>query len=127
MPRLDKLRDLVATLLTGESPPSVEQLLTLMKDGGLHYEAKLFRAVVEAPGNLRDVVDGDLKGLLLAALQESENASASTALQRAISGQLTNLESQQAVNLFAQHGSGARSTSGAIFQRFGIFDSGTLY
>lgn len=107
MPRLDKLRNLVAKLLTEESPPSVEQLLTFMKDGGLRYEAKLFRVVVEAPGNLRDVVDGDLKGLLLAALQETENASASTALQRAISGQLTNLESQQAVNLFAQHGGGA--------------------
>jgi hypothetical protein len=107
LPRLDKLRELVAALLTEESPPSVEHLLTLMKDGGLHYEAKLFRTVVEAPGNLRDVVDGDLKGLLLAALQEAENASASTALQRAISGQLTNLESQQAVNLLAQHGSGA--------------------
>jgi hypothetical protein len=107
LPRLDKLRNLVAKLLTEESPPSVEQLLTFMKDGGLRYEAKLFRVVVEAPGNLRDVVDGDLKGLLLAALQETENASASTALQRAISGQLTNLESQQAVNLLAQHGGGA--------------------
>jgi hypothetical protein len=45
--------------------------------------------------------------LLLAALQESEGASASTDLQRAISGQLTNLESQQAVNLLAQRGSDA--------------------
>jgi hypothetical protein len=107
VPRLNKLREFVATLLTGESPPSVERLLTLMKDGGLHYEAKLFHALVEAPGNLRDVVDGDLKGLLLAALQESEGASASTDLQRAISGQLTNLESQQAVNLLAQRGSDA--------------------
>lgn len=94
-------------LLAGESPPSVERLLTLMKDGGLHYEAKLFRAVVEAPANLREVVDGDLKGLLLAALQESEGASASIDLQRAIGAQLSNLESQQAINLLAQRGVGA--------------------
>lgn len=48
LPRLDRLRELVAILLAGESPPSVEHLLKLMKHGGLHYEPKLFRQVVEA-------------------------------------------------------------------------------
>jgi hypothetical protein len=106
LPRLNRLRKLVAMLLD-ESPLSVERLLTLMKDGGLHYEAKLFCQVVEAPANLPEVVDGDLKGLLLAALQELESASASVDLQRAISAQLSNLESQQVVNLLAQQVSGA--------------------
>ena len=107
LPRLDKLRALVAKLLAEESPPGVEHLVTLMKDGGLHYEAKLFRAVVEAPDTLREVADGDLKGLLLAVLQESESSYASVDLQKAISDQLTHIESQQAVNLLAQHGSGS--------------------
>ena len=65
-------------------------------------------------------MDGDLKGLLFAALQETENASASTALQRAISGQLTNLESQQAVNLLAQHGGGAVQLQVSFFNGSGF-------
>ena len=52
-------------------------------------------------------MDGDLKGLLLAAQQESDCASVPIDLQRAIRRQLSNLESQQAVNLLAQQGSGA--------------------
>ncbi len=78
-----------------------------MRDGGLHYEAKLFRAATEAPSNLSEVVDRDLKGLLLAALQESAVASVSIELRSAISSQLINLESQQALNLLAQQSSGA--------------------
>jgi hypothetical protein len=120
LPGLDKLRALVATLLAEKNPPSVEHLLTLIKDGGLHYEAKLFRAVVEAPGTLRDVVEGDLKGLLLAALPESEGSYASADLQRAISAQLTNLEGQQAVNLLAQQGSGAVQIQVPFFNGLGF-------
>lgn len=119
LPRLDKLRQLVATLLAEKSPPSMERLLTLMKDGGLHYEAKLFRAVVEAPGKLAEIVDGDLKGLLLAALQESE-VTASSALHHAITGQLSNLESQQAANLLAQQSDGAFQFQVPFFNGLGF-------
>ena len=108
LPRLHRLQQFIAQLLTGESPPSVERLLTFMKNGGLHYEAKLFRTVVKAPGSLGEVGNADLKGLLLGALQELEVVAPSTELQGAIIRQLTNLESQQAVNLLAQQGGGVQ-------------------
>jgi hypothetical protein len=105
--KLAKLRDSIATLLAGGTPPSPQKLEVLARDGGLFYEAKLFDAVTNHAEQLPKIADGDLKGLLLAALQESKVRAFSTGLQNALSAQLDSLETQQAVNLMAQLDGGA--------------------
>lgn len=101
-PSLRKLHDLVAGLLTEEAPSGAARVHAFINNSGLYYEAKLFRAVVKDPLSLREIANGDLKGLLLAALQELEAESISGELQSAIKNQLKNVESQQAINLLAQ-------------------------
>lgn len=76
--------------------------MQFVRDGGLHYESKLFRAIAENSPDLAAIADGDLKGLLLGALKELEAGSGGGVPRRAIAGQLNHIEIQQAVNLLAQ-------------------------
>ena len=105
--KLAKLRDSIATLLAGGTPPTPEKLQVLARDGGLFYEAKLFDAAAHDAEQLPEIPDHDLKGLLLSALQEAKARAFSAGLQNALSAQLDNLETQQAVNLVAQLDGGA--------------------
>jgi hypothetical protein len=105
--KLAKLRESIVTLLAGGTPPTPEKLEVLARDGGLFYEAKLFDAAANDGEQLLEIADHDLKGLLLSALQESKARAFSTGLQSALSAQLDNLETQQAVNLLAQLDGGA--------------------
>ena len=101
------LRDSIATLLAGGTPLTTQKLEVLAHDGGVFYEAKLFGAAANDSAHLLEIADHDLKGLLLAALQESKARAFSSSLQNALSAQLENLEAQQAVNLLAQLDGGA--------------------
>jgi hypothetical protein len=109
LPTLEKfiaLRASIASLLAGNAPITAEGLDALMHDGGLFYEAKLF-AATGASERMPEIAGQDLKGLLLAALQESKAGAFPSGLQHALSAQLENLETQQAVNLVAQLNGGA--------------------
>jgi hypothetical protein len=99
---LIKLRQTIETLLSDGAPPSADSLKNLLQNGGIYYEAKLLHAVKEDPQRFREIADGDLKGLLLSALKEDGADFSSAAFRNAISAQLNNLETQQAVNLLAQ-------------------------
>ena len=55
-----------------------------------------------------ELVDRDLKGLLLSALEDSQSTPVGTELVRTINAQLNNLETQQAVNLLAQLSDGGQ-------------------
>jgi len=83
-------------------------MATFVRDGGLHYEAKLLQLAEENPQVLARVADGDLKGLLLQALRDMEAApirSEAQSLAASIANHLEHIETQQAVNLLAQmHG-----------------------
>jgi hypothetical protein len=105
--KLANLRESIAALLASGTPLTPEKLAVLARDGGLFYEAKLFTAAAKDFERMLNIADHDLKGLLLAALQESQARAFSTGLQHALSAQLDNLETQQAVNLLAQLDGGA--------------------
>ncbi len=100
--KLAKLRESIANLVAGATPPTPESLGVLARDGGLFYEAKLFEGAKHDLQKLLEIADHDLKGLLLAALQESKARAFSAGLQNALGAQLDNIETQQAVNLLAQ-------------------------
>lgn len=100
--RLEKLKHFLADLLNSKEPLDTERLMRWVRDGGLHYEAKLLRAVMENPERLAEIADHDLKALLLGALGELETNRLSGAPLNAIIGQLGDIESRQAVNLLAQ-------------------------
>jgi hypothetical protein len=107
-PSLTKLQTRLQSLLPDVSTPSPQPLATFVRDGGYHYEAKLFRLVQENPQALARVADADLKGLLLQALKgvaASPLRPAAQSLTAAISHHLDHIETQQAANLLAQiHG-----------------------
>ena len=100
--RLEKLKHFLADLLNSKEPLDTARLMRWVRDGGLHYEAKLLRAVMENPERLAEIADHDLKALLLGALGELETNRLSGAALNAIVSQLGDLESRQAVNLLAQ-------------------------
>jgi hypothetical protein len=104
---LIKLKEAITMLLSDGAPPTPERLKNLFQDGGIYYEAKLLHAAKEDAQSLRAVAGGDLKGLLLSALKETEAGAFPAEFKNAISAQLNNLETQQAVNLLAQLDSGA--------------------
>jgi hypothetical protein len=106
-PTLAKLRESIARLLPDGAPPAPEQLRNLFQNGGIYYEPKLFHAARHEAQALRQIADGDLKGLLLSAMKEAEAGAHSADFKSAIGAQLNNLETQQAVNLLAQLDGGA--------------------
>jgi hypothetical protein len=105
--KLARLSESISTLLASGTPLTSEKLELLARDGGLFYEAKLFSGAANDGEQLLEIADHDLKGLLLSALQESKARAFSTGLQNALTAQLDNLETQQAVNLLAQLDGGA--------------------
>ena len=102
-----KLRESVTALLSEGSPPNAERLKSLLQEGGIYYEAKLFHAAKLEPELLRKIADSDLKGLLLSALKEASAGASAAHFKNALTAQLNNLETQQAVNLLAQLDGGA--------------------
>jgi len=101
-PTATKLKQAITTLLSDGAPPTAERLKNLFQNGGIYYEAKLLHAAKQDPQRFREIADGDLKGLLLSALKETGAGAFSAHFKSAISAQLNNLETQQAVNLLAQ-------------------------
>lgn len=73
-PSLTKLYSLIKTLLPDHAPPTAEHLAAFVRDGGLHYESKLFRAFTDNTQTFSAVSESDLKGLLLQALKDLEMA-----------------------------------------------------
>lgn len=67
-----KLQTFIKDLWPDDTPPTAEQLTTFVRDGGLHYEAKLLRLAAAPPQVLAHAAETDLKGLLLQTLQEVE-------------------------------------------------------
>ena len=106
-PTLARLREAIETLLSDGTPISADRLKTLVQNGGIYYEAKLFQAARHDPQALRQIAGDDLKGLLLSAMKEAEAGAHSADFKTAINAQLNNLETQQAVNLLAQLDGGA--------------------
>lgn len=99
---LEKLRSFIADTLDNQRPLDSERLMQFVRDSGLQYESKLFRAVMENSPNLAAVADSDLKGLLLGALENLERSAVWSGPRRVIANQLDHIEIQQAVNLLAQ-------------------------
>lgn len=73
-PSLMKLQGLIKKLLPDQAAPTAERLATFVRDGGLHYEAKLFQAAEQHPQDLPSVAEEDLKGLLLQTLRDLKAA-----------------------------------------------------
>lgn len=69
-----KLQALIKKLLPEQATPTAERLATFVRDGGLHYEAKLFHAAEQHPQDLPSIAEEDLKGLLLQALTDLKAA-----------------------------------------------------
>jgi hypothetical protein len=118
--RLEKLKPFLADLLNSKEPLDTARLMRWVRDGGLHYEAKLLRAVMENPERLAEIADHDLKALLLGALGELETNRLSGAALNAIVSQLGDLESRQAVNLW-RSSKGTPISCRSRFHRRGIF------
>jgi len=112
------MRDLQAAaelLLSPGAAPHAEQLEKLARDGGIYYEAKLAAAAKADTAEIPEIARSDLKGLLLAALEETEGIAPSVELREAIHAQLHHVETQQAVNLLAQLDSGGFQLQVPIF------------
>ena len=75
---ITKLHTLLKTLLPEHAPPTAEQLAAFVRDGGLHYEAKLLRLAESTPQAFSQVAEEDLKGLLLQALRDLTKGSEKT-------------------------------------------------
>jgi hypothetical protein len=102
---LTALQDFLTRLLPENAPPTAERLHAFIRDGGLHYEAKLAGLVAPPDQGRPDVVSGDLKGLLLQAIREVEGsaeASDPVALLDALRHHLDHIETHQVLNLVAQ-------------------------
>jgi hypothetical protein len=93
-----RLQTALDRLLPEQSPTS-ETVAAFVRDGGLHLETKL------AAGR---AIDGDVKGLILKALDDMQAGGASPQAQgltAALARHLGGIETQQALNLLAQlHG-----------------------
>ncbi|HZU35675.1 MAG TPA: flagellar hook-length control protein FliK [Gemmataceae bacterium] len=117
LPSLEPLQQLLRELLPREGPPDAERIASFLEANGQHYEAKLFRTVVQDASRAHEVVQKDLKGLLLQTIKEAAAApprhDATTTdpaplmqqLVRAVTQHLDHIEGQQALNALTQaHG-----------------------
>ncbi len=98
---LIKLQDFIKALLPEQTPPSAAQIAAFIRDSGLQYETKLLHAAENNPQVLSRVVEEDLKGLVLQALQDFSTTQPSR-LGAALAQHLEHIEGQQAVNLLAR-------------------------
>jgi hypothetical protein len=71
-PAQARLQEAIRALLPQAGAPTAAQLAGQVRDGGLMYEAKLARLLDANPQTVQQTASGDLKGLLLRALQELE-------------------------------------------------------
>jgi hypothetical protein len=105
---LAALQDLLSHLLPEATAPTAEQLRAFIRDGGLHYEAKLAQFVATSGRDPPEVISGDLKGLLLQAIRQVEGdaeVSDPAVLLTALRHHLEHIETHQVLNLLAQaHG-----------------------
>ena len=99
---LEKLKLFITAALPQGGNWTAEKLLHLVRNFGLHYEAKLLRAAAGGSPDLSEITDHDLKGLLLRLLEELPSTpNASDSLDR-VERKLNDIEEQQATNLLAQ-------------------------
>jgi hypothetical protein len=92
-----------------QSPPEPEHIAQFVQDGGIHYEAKLGRLSGSpvTPEQVKQVAAGDLKGQLLNVLATARNLPAGnseTHPLELVRQAVSEIESQQAVNLIAKSG-----------------------
>jgi hypothetical protein len=90
--------------LLPEQSPSAETVTAFIRDGGLNLEAKIARAADGPPAAAARAIDGDVKGLVLRALDDVQGAASPQAqgLGAALARHLGGIETQQALNLLAQ-------------------------
>jgi hypothetical protein len=114
LPSLEPLQQLLRELLPREGPPDAERIASFLESNGQHYEAKLLRAAVQDAGRAPEVVQKDLKGLLLQTLKEAaaapphhdagatDPAPLVQQLVRAATQHLDRIEGQQALNVLTR-------------------------
>lgn len=106
-PGLEGLQSLLQELIPGNQPPTAERLAAFIQEGGLQLESKLAQLAKESGPQPSEAVSQtaakDLKAQLLSALKEADTSPTPLpGLREAIAGQLSQTETQQAVNLLAQ-------------------------
>jgi len=79
---LARLQGLLERLFPHGATPDLDFLLRVLRDGGLHYEAKLAHLAGQDPRALAGLVDTDLKAALLQALKELQAAPMNAQMQR---------------------------------------------
>ncbi len=120
LPDTAKLRTFIQSLVFSETEPSAERVAAFVRDGGLHYESKLFRLAAENPQLLLQTAEEDLKGLLLESLKELQNTSGNAAAKESILNHLSHIENQQALNLLALAKGGAHQLQIPFFDGFSL-------
>jgi len=102
------LHSAIQNLVPSDSAPTQEQIVTLLRDGGINYEAEVARLATENPQFLQQLPENDLKGMLMQAQRDvlaTTNQSVIGRLIEPFASHLTNIESQQLLNFLAQlHG-----------------------
>ena len=102
--QLGKLESLISQFLPPDGIPKAEHLDTFVRNGGIHFEAKLARAVGR-PEDFQKLFDSDLKGQLVQTLQALQQSSQQVSLQKltsAVQQYLNLIETQQLSNYLAQ-------------------------
>lgn len=102
------LHSAIQNLVPSAAAPTQEQIVTLLRDGGINYEAQVARLASDNPQLLQQLPDNDLKGMLMLAQRDvlaTTNQSVLGRLIEPVASHLTNIESQQLLNFLAQvHG-----------------------
>lgn len=98
-PTLSALASRLRVLVPAEGPPTAEQMQRFVREGGLHFEAKLAAHAEARDGKAMAAgASEDVKGLALRALAEAPEGSAQAAT---VSQHLRSIEAQQSANLLA--------------------------
>ena len=102
-PALEALVSRLRALLPQGQPPTAEQLGTFLRDGGLHFEARLAKHAVNhsPPSEIQQTVQRDVKGLVLRALAEASVQPSEAARTAPVVQHLQAIEAQQTGNLLA--------------------------
>jgi hypothetical protein len=105
-PGLSRLKSLIESFADNQAAPSPDKTSAFVRHGGLQYEAKLGQALSKGPAALSQVAQQDLKGVLLQTVREARTSpSVATTLAEQASVHLSQIETQQALNVLARlHG-----------------------
>ncbi len=98
--QLQNLENLLARFMPAEGLPKGEHLSNFVRNGGMQFEARLAQSLHQ-PDDLKAVIESDLKGQLLTALQTIQQSAAQPSLQKlnsSIQQYLNLIESQQLNN-----------------------------